>query len=141
MEFSKKKGSVTMTKQESSKWVSLKVGCLPYVEWKQPWAVYIPLINLGRKWTVKRWWWSGLNRLLLILLFYLRLSTALYIYNFSVPAVLFKFSWLGHKMSRFFIFKIWSPYHRYWFHKKWKEIILVIFSQYTTAFVFLTLLW
>ena len=33
----------------------LKVDCLPYAVGKQP---SIPLIYLGRKWTLNWWWWS-----------------------------------------------------------------------------------
>ena len=32
----------------------LKVNCLPYAVGKQP---SIPLINLGREWTLNWWWW------------------------------------------------------------------------------------
>ena len=42
-----------MTINEKSR-VSLKVGCLPYAVEKQP---SIPLINLGKKWTLSWWWW------------------------------------------------------------------------------------
>ena len=35
----------------------LKIDCLPYAVGKQP---SIPSINLGRKWTLNRWWWWDL---------------------------------------------------------------------------------
>ena len=50
-------GSVTMTKQEISKWkmeVSLEIGCLPCAVGKQS---SMPLINLERKWMLGWWWW------------------------------------------------------------------------------------
>ena len=46
-------GSVTMTKRVGPKML-LKVDCLPNAVGKQP---SIPLIYLGRKWTLNWWWW------------------------------------------------------------------------------------
>ena len=42
-----------VTKGDFSKW-KLKVDCLPNAVGKQP---SIPLIYLGRKWTLNWWWW------------------------------------------------------------------------------------
>ena len=42
-------------------WVSLKVGCLTYAQYAVGKQLSIPLINLGKKWTLSWWWWWLMN--------------------------------------------------------------------------------